>query len=754
MTAKRVLVVEPDPVTASSLCQLCQRHGYAVTSIKEGKHAIAKTVEFKPTLIIVRAELEDVSGLSLCNRFRESTAFRHLPILVLTSSGHTETISKHMSGPSRANAYLALPVNPEKLLRQIESLLALPKEKKPSVLVSDEKTQIAKQASTSAKKAHGRRGQTSSRSLKTKAISSRQHQNLLAQSGKAEPTSAGAPESDPAETGREKTGKQEKDLPWGLDGKMEFLRENLRKKEQEISELTAQMEKNRALVEQWQQKLQTKEQDLAQLNRRKEELERELAQAYQDAEASSQQYQDSVQELRRDKAGVESELSRLVMEKERQVQEMRDEIAQIEHEKDLLIQELQGKIEESERQYALISDQMRSVLEEKDHERQQLTEVIDRQREENTTQEHTLQTLRHQLDERTQVESQLHTRLRQAEEMVSQLEAQMHKLAGDKDEVEAFLQGELTRVSERTHLLESELYTLKEDAHQQSQTYVEMIAERDHQIQHLDASLKRLTHEREESEVRWEHAYQEQTAELERVKDTNEKLQRSCLQFKEANEQQRLELQAKLTQLHDTVAMKQKALEEQRSRQEQQEAQLNKLRQRNRVWSQTSEDEKVELERKLQESEKEKTRIQQALQAAQHEQQRLQQLTQQLKTRRQDSKREEIRERFRQHIELITQRNKNELMSLAPNRDQSSDRTQKAPNPALQNIRKQLQSRAQGAVPPKAQPAPRMPLRDKTLTVLQEDRKPQRRPPAGSAPTAGSEESTREYTLESLDPVG
>ena len=332
----------------------------------------------------------------------------------------------------------------------------------------------------------------------------------------------------------------------------------------------------------------------------------------------------------------------------------------------------------------------------------------------------------------------------------------MQKLAGDKDEVEAFLQGELNRMTDQTNRLESALYQLKEDTHQQSQTYVEMIAERDHKIQHMDSTLQQLSHEKGESDVRWERAYNEKTAEVKRLQDTNDKLQLSRQELKQTYAQQSLDLQAQLTALHDTIDLKHKAMEEQRSKQEQQEAQIAQLRKRHQAWSQTYHSEKDDLEKKLGASEREKTRIQQALQATQQEQHLLSQQAQaQIKACRQDSKREEIRERFRQHIEMITQRNKNELMSVAPNRDQSSDRTQKAPNPVMQNLPKQIQNRAESAPRHEAAQPARKPIRENTQTVIQEELKTSRRPPSGSAaPPGKDEESTREYTLEILDQVG
>jgi ParB family chromosome partitioning protein len=102
-----------------------QPAGIAVTSISEGERALAKAKGSRPDLVVISAELRDMSGFSLCNRFRRTAGLSDVRILLVPGESDGPATEAHRASRSPADDYLSPGSGPEELLEHVRGLLGL-----------------------------------------------------------------------------------------------------------------------------------------------------------------------------------------------------------------------------------------------------------------------------------------------------------------------------------------------------------------------------------------------------------------------------------------------------------------------------------------------------------------------------------------------------------------------------------------------------------------------------------------------------
>ncbi len=129
MDPQRVLIVESDNGFALSIAAVLQEAGYASAITFSAADAQRALRERRPDLIILRAELPDLSGFAFCGRLRKDKTAQGLPIILISSDATADALAQHRSRPaSAADGYLSMPFPMEELLDQARSLLGLSSE--------------------------------------------------------------------------------------------------------------------------------------------------------------------------------------------------------------------------------------------------------------------------------------------------------------------------------------------------------------------------------------------------------------------------------------------------------------------------------------------------------------------------------------------------------------------------------------------------------------------------------------------------
>jgi ParB family chromosome partitioning protein len=116
-----VLLVEPDSGLADEIRRAFAPLGISVTAVQAGEPALEHCKSTPPDLILLAAELPDMSGFSVCNRLKRAAA--SVPLVLYTGEATDAAIEAHRATRTRADEYLKKPFELADLLARAAGLL-------------------------------------------------------------------------------------------------------------------------------------------------------------------------------------------------------------------------------------------------------------------------------------------------------------------------------------------------------------------------------------------------------------------------------------------------------------------------------------------------------------------------------------------------------------------------------------------------------------------------------------------------------
>ena len=119
--SKKVLIVDDEVNIVISLEFLMEQAGYTVDVARTGDEALAKVAEFRPDLILLDVMLPGINGFDICQRIRQTPAWQHMKVMMLTAKGREVEITKGLA--LGADAYITKPFSTKALLAEVESQL-------------------------------------------------------------------------------------------------------------------------------------------------------------------------------------------------------------------------------------------------------------------------------------------------------------------------------------------------------------------------------------------------------------------------------------------------------------------------------------------------------------------------------------------------------------------------------------------------------------------------------------------------------
>ncbi len=122
---KHIMVVDDSPTIRSSVAFCLRNAGYEVDEAKDGQDALERLDVLKEAgtplaLILTDINMPRMDGLTFIGKVK-ATAFRYLPILVLTTEGEQGMIDR--GKVAGASGWLIKPFHPEQLLWAIRKLI-------------------------------------------------------------------------------------------------------------------------------------------------------------------------------------------------------------------------------------------------------------------------------------------------------------------------------------------------------------------------------------------------------------------------------------------------------------------------------------------------------------------------------------------------------------------------------------------------------------------------------------------------------
>ena len=117
-----ILVVDDDPEARALVVTALETAGLAAISAGGGRAALALIAEARPSLVVLDAVMDDLSGFETCRRLKAQADTAHLPVIFMTGLSETE----HVIEGLRAGGvdYVTKPLVLEELVARVNVHLA------------------------------------------------------------------------------------------------------------------------------------------------------------------------------------------------------------------------------------------------------------------------------------------------------------------------------------------------------------------------------------------------------------------------------------------------------------------------------------------------------------------------------------------------------------------------------------------------------------------------------------------------------
>jgi len=93
-----VLVVDDDPATREMTRRLLEREGWDVDEAENGRVALQRIAERRPTLIVLDLMMPEMDGFAFAVELRKSSGWRTIPVIVLTARDITQVDRARLNG--------------------------------------------------------------------------------------------------------------------------------------------------------------------------------------------------------------------------------------------------------------------------------------------------------------------------------------------------------------------------------------------------------------------------------------------------------------------------------------------------------------------------------------------------------------------------------------------------------------------------------------------------------------------------------
>ena len=115
-----ILVIERNPVVQRLEKYFLEQAGYAVEFAADGLSALERAKQLKPEILVTEILVPKLDGLSLCRELKSDPTTRQILVLIFS----------HLQAEDRArevgaDAFLVKPLNEERLIDTVQSLIAL-----------------------------------------------------------------------------------------------------------------------------------------------------------------------------------------------------------------------------------------------------------------------------------------------------------------------------------------------------------------------------------------------------------------------------------------------------------------------------------------------------------------------------------------------------------------------------------------------------------------------------------------------------
>jgi PAS domain S-box-containing protein len=118
----KILVVDDQSALLRATCRLLESAGYNTLTAPTGAEALRLAGEQKPDLVLVNANLPDISGFNVCKQIKKDARLRGIFVVIL-SARNSSGSSQSEELETGADGYITRPIPKRELLARVQALL-------------------------------------------------------------------------------------------------------------------------------------------------------------------------------------------------------------------------------------------------------------------------------------------------------------------------------------------------------------------------------------------------------------------------------------------------------------------------------------------------------------------------------------------------------------------------------------------------------------------------------------------------------
>lgn len=97
--------------------------GFKVFKADDGQHALSKIDQCMPDVIVADIDMPNVDGMELARRMRKRPDCENIPILLISTNAKASVEEKALARSVGAAGWLCKPLNPQRLVAAVHSIL-------------------------------------------------------------------------------------------------------------------------------------------------------------------------------------------------------------------------------------------------------------------------------------------------------------------------------------------------------------------------------------------------------------------------------------------------------------------------------------------------------------------------------------------------------------------------------------------------------------------------------------------------------
>jgi two-component system, cell cycle response regulator DivK len=122
MTQTTILIVEDNADNRDIYSTILRHRGYEVAEAETGEDGVQLARDLVPAVILMDVGMPGIDGFEATRQLKAAPLTAAIPVLVITA--HAMAEDRRRAEEAGADAYLAKPVEPRRVVEEVERLLA------------------------------------------------------------------------------------------------------------------------------------------------------------------------------------------------------------------------------------------------------------------------------------------------------------------------------------------------------------------------------------------------------------------------------------------------------------------------------------------------------------------------------------------------------------------------------------------------------------------------------------------------------